>query len=157
MARVIAQRIRRGYSPQWAALAWLTVGLFMLLTLTGCRSSVATEAGATATAPAATISGSVQGPQSVGRIVEVVNVDTNERQKVNTNQTGRFTFRVTPGKYRVEVRLRDGEALVKQPGVMNVSRTDIDARADFLIGSTPASRPRGPAYRLDDGLGSPKA
>ena len=61
-----------------------------------------------------------------------------------------------PARYRVELPLRDGEALVRQPGVIHVNRSDVDADADFVIGSGRASRPR-PAYRVDDGLGSPVA
>jgi hypothetical protein len=40
---------------------------------------------------------------------------------------------------------------------MHVNRTDIDAHADFIIGAGRVSRPRGPAYRTADGLGSPVA
>ena len=108
-----------------------------------------------------TISGTVRGPESVsaieGRVVEVINLETNERQRVTTNNAGGFTFKVKPGRYRVELTLREGESLVKQPGIMNVNRSDVDAHADFVIGSVRVARPRGPAYRTDNGLGSPIA
>jgi hypothetical protein len=111
--------------------------------------------------PQATISGTVRGSESSaaleGRVVDVVNVQTNERQRVATNRTGGFTVKVKPGKYRVEVTLRAGEALVKEPGVMDVNRASRDAHADFVIGTVRVSRPRGPAYRVDHGLGSPIA
>lgn len=112
-----------------------------------------------------TISGTVRGPEGTtaieGRTVELVNLDTNQRQKVTTNSAGGFTFKVPPGKYRVELTLRPGETIVKQPGVMHVNPSDVDAHADFIISTGGASdrsaRPRSPTLRLDPGLGSPMA
>lgn len=105
-----------------------------------------------------TISGTVRGPQGtsavVGRTVEVVNVETGERQRVLTSNTGGFTFKVKPGKYRVELTLREGEIVVKRPGVIDVNRSDVDASADFVIGAAGIARPRSHAPRSDDGLGS---
>ena len=89
-----------------------------------------------------------------GRTVEVVNVATGERQRAATNNAGGFTFKVQPGKYRVELTLRDGETLVRQPGVISVNRTDVDAHADFVVGASGVARPRYHAPRSDDGLGS---
>ena len=156
--RAVVRCADHQYWPQWAGAAWLAVGLVALLTLTGCRAS----AGGAAPAEAdATITGTVRGPEGAGsiegRIVQVTNLETNERQRMSTNDSGAFAFRVKPGKYRVELALRDGESLVKQPDVMTVDRSNADAHADFIVGSVRVSRPRGPAYRVDDGLGSPVA
>lgn len=108
-----------------------------------------------------TISGSVRGPQGTsaieGRTVEVVNVETGERQRLATSNTGGFTFKVKPGKYRVELQLQPGETLVKSPGVIQVNRSDVDAHADFVIGVSRTAYPRFPRLRGDDGLGSPIA
>lgn len=105
-----------------------------------------------------TISGTVRGPEGTspisGRAVEVVNVDTGERQHVTTSITGGFTFKVKPGKYRVGVALEDGETLVKKPDVINVNRSDVDAHADFVLGAARVSRPRSRMPRSDDGLGA---
>lgn len=105
-----------------------------------------------------TISGTVRGPEGTspisGRSVEVVNVDTGERQHVTTSNTGGFTFKVKPGKYRVELTLQDGETLVKRPDVINVNRSDVDAHADFVLGAARVSRPRTRMPRSDDGLGA---
>jgi hypothetical protein len=87
------------------------------------------------------------------RTVEVVNVATGERQRTATNDAGAFSFRVKPGTYRVELMLRDGETIVKRPGVISVNRPDVDAHADFVVRSGVA-RPRYRAPRADDGLGS---
>jgi Carboxypeptidase regulatory-like domain len=91
-----------------------------------------------------TISGTVRGPEGttsiVGRQVEVINVDTGERQRTQTNDAGGFTFKVKPGKYRVEVAVLSGESVIKRPGVMQVNRSDVDAHADFILGSGKDSR-----------------
>jgi len=106
------------------------------------------------------ISGRIRGPQRStmldGRVVELVNLTTLERQRVSTSSSGSFAFQVQPGDYRVELTLLDGEALVRQPGVIHVNRTDVDSDADFVLGNGRVSRPR-PAYKTDDGLGSPVA
>jgi hypothetical protein len=142
------------------SLVWLTLTLIVLSATWGCRRA----APALETTPVAetrgVISGRIRGPGRStlvdGRIVELVNLTTLERTRVATNQTGTFSFHVQPGDYRVELTLRDGEALVRQPGVIHVNRSDVDADADFVVGNGRVSRPR-PAYRVDDGLGSPVA
>ena len=105
-----------------------------------------------------TISGTVRGPEGTsaieGRSVEVINVDTGDRQRAVTSNSGGFTFKVKPGKYRVELALQDGETLVKRPDVINVNRSDVDAHADFILGVSRISRPRNRIPRADDGLGS---
>lgn len=108
-----------------------------------------------------TISGTVRGPEGTspieGRDVEVVNVETGARQKAVTNAAGGFTFKVPPGKYRVVLTLLTGEVIVKQPSVLTVNRSDVDAHADFVIGAARATPQRWPRLRGDDGLGSPIA
>jgi hypothetical protein len=108
-----------------------------------------------------TISGSVRGPDTSssidGRTVEVINVETGERQRTSTNNAGGFTFKVKPGNYRVALPLRTGEVLVKHPPIIAVHRSDVDAFADFVLGASGVTRPRGPRLRGDDGLGAPIA
>lgn len=108
-----------------------------------------------------TISGTVRGPAGTssveGRTVEVVNIETGLRQKTVTNSAGGFTFKVPPGKYRVSVTLLTGEVVVKQPDVLDVNRSDVDAFADFVLGSSRVIKPRWPRMRGDDGLGAPIA
>ena len=139
------------------------IGAAILVSIGACRRGVPVID--TTPGPAqvdGTISGTVRGPQGTsaieGREVAVINVDTGERQRATTSNTGGFTFKVKPGKYRVEVALLQGETIVKKPGIMTVNRSDVDAHADFVIsnGASRSSRPRlGP--RPDDGLGSPIA
>jgi len=141
-------------------LLWLTLTLIVLTATWGCRRTAPVlETDPTAQARVV-ISGRIRGPERStlidGRTVELVNLTTLERQRVSTDAVGGFRFKVQPGDYRVELPLRDGEALVRQPGVIHSNRSDVVADADFVIGNGRASRPR-PVYRMDDGLGSPVA
>jgi hypothetical protein len=153
---------RHQYWFHWLSAVWLAAGLVALALAGGCGRAVPTaDASQGPAVTEATISGTVRGRESAssidGRIVEAVNLATHERQRVTTNRAGRFTFKVRPGQYRVEVALRDGESVVSQPGVMQVSGSHADAHADFVIGTARVSRPRGPAYRVDHGLRGPIA
>jgi hypothetical protein len=135
------------------------IGAAILVSIGACRRGVPVlDANPRPAQADGTISGTVRGPQGTsaieGREVAVTNVDTGERHRATTSNTGGFTFKLKPGKYRVEVALMQGESLVKKPGIINVNRSDVDAHADFVIASGP-SRTRFP--RPDDGLGSPIA
>jgi hypothetical protein len=144
-------------------LLLLTFTLIVLTAAWGCRHTapvLETDPSALTAQARVVISGRIRGPERStlidGRTVELVNLTTLERQRVSTDAAGAFRFKVQPGDYRVELPLRDGEAFVRQPGVIHVNRSDVDADADFVIGNGRASRPR-PAYKVDDGLGSPVA
>jgi hypothetical protein len=142
-----------------SAVALLALGLLALMSV-GCRAGRPVYDPSPRVDAPGTISGTVRGPEGTssieGRLVEVVNVDTGERQRTTTSNVGGFTFKVKPGKYRVEVTLLEGESILKDPGVINVNRSDVDAHADFVIGRARALRPRfrSPA---DRSLGSPVA
>ena len=141
-------------------LMWFIAVLTVLFAASGCRRTSPVLETEPALQVRTVISGRIRGPERStavdGRIVELVNLTTLERQRASTDEVGGFTFNVQPGDYRVELRLRAGEALVRQPGVIHVNRSDVDADADFVIGNGRASRPR-PVHRVDDGLGSPVA
>jgi Carboxypeptidase regulatory-like domain len=131
----------------------------VLLSTTGCRpGKPVIDTGPKPSRMDGTISGTVRGPQGgtpiEGRTVAVVNIATSERQETTTSNTGGFTFKVKPGKYSVEVTLRDGETVLKHPGVIDVSNSDVEAHADFIIAPTRVARPRFHAPRGDDGLGA---
>jgi Carboxypeptidase regulatory-like domain len=159
MVRVTHSRVwDRSKAPR-LSLTWLTIGILTAVVLVGCRrAEPSIDNGPMPVTSDGTISGTVRGPQSAGaiegRTVEVINIATNERQRVTTNNAGGFKFKVKPGKYRVEFSLRQGEKLVQQPGVMNVNRSDVDAHAEFVIGGRD-SRPRGTGSRTNASLRSP--
>jgi hypothetical protein len=144
------------------SIASLLVGLVAVLSISGCRQGVPVlDPGPAPDVAHGTISGTVRGPSNsssvVGRTVEVVNLQTGARQQTTTSNTGGFTFKVPPGKYRVELTLLDGETLVKRPDVIEVNRSDVDAHADFVVGAGRVARPRFAAPRTDNGLGPPIA
>ena len=144
------------------SLTWLTVGVLIVFAAAGCRRGVPAldSSPQTATEHRGTISGTIRGPGGTtaveGRIVDVIDTTTNRRQRVTTDEHGGFSVTLDPGDYRVVLRLVEGEAIVREPGVIHVDRSDVDANADFVIGTSRVSRPR-PAYKVDDGLGSPVA
>jgi len=140
----------------------LPLVLAIVLAVGACRPGVPViDTGPKPPTMDGTISGNVRGPEGTSAItarqVEVINVDTGERQRTTTSNTGGFTFKVKPGKYRVEVTLLPGESIVKGPGIMDVNRSDVDAHADFTIAGGRASRPRPPAAQGDLGLRPPIA
>src|SRR4030095_3886790 len=87
---------------------WLLVAVTLLVAAYACRPGTPViDSGPNPPTMDGTISGTGRGPAGtssiVGRQVEVINVDTSERQRALTSNTGGFTFKVKPGKYRVEV------------------------------------------------------
>lgn len=144
------------------ATFWISAGFLALILIGACRHP--RPIFDTTPPPSqtdGTISGIVRGPDNsssiVGRTVEVINVATGERQRTITNSAGGFTFKLAPGRYRVELTLLEGETILKRPDIINLDRSDVDAHADFVVGSSSVSRPRAPKLRSDDGLGAPIA
>lgn len=107
-----------------------------------------------------TISGTVRGPEGTapvaGRPVRVVNLDTGTLFRGTTNETGGYTFKVPPGRYRVEVSLLAGEALAERPDELTIGPADLEVTADFVVRTSRGAQPR-IRLRMDDGLGAPSA
>jgi hypothetical protein len=145
----------------FVALTSVTLTVMALLSLTGCRSALPSHTDPEAAAPVdAMLRGTIRASASIpvdGRTVEFVNVATGQRQSTTTTDGGGFSMRLAPGKYRVELVLRGGESVVQWPGIIELDPSDPDVRADFVVTPGRLSRPRGPAYRIADGLGSPIA
>jgi hypothetical protein len=144
-----------------AILCLVSIAL-AVLSVTACRQGVpVVDPGERPPTTDGTISGTVRGPGETqiiaGRQVDVINIETGERQTGITSNVGGFTFKVKPGRYRVEVALVEGESIIKQPGVMNVNRSDVDAHADFIIGTRRASPPKPAAVPREPGLRPPIA
>ena len=148
------------YCPPGVTGVWLSLGIVLLLFAAGCRRGVpVVDLGPKPPDARGTLSGVVRGPEGtsavVGREVQIVNTETGARYTAKTSETGGFTIQVPAGKYRLELALRDGETLVKRPGIVDLNKSDLDTRIEFVLANVRVSRPRGPAYRLDNGLGSP--
>jgi hypothetical protein len=71
----------------------------------------------------------------VSRKVRVVPVDGGTPYETTTNNAGSYTLKVRPGRYRLEVELRPGERVLKQPEDTDVNPSDLDPDRDFVISS----------------------
>jgi carboxypeptidase family protein len=74
------------------------------------------------------------GSPLAGRQVEAIDTISNARFSAITNVTGGFSIEVPPGKYRLKVQLLDGEAVVKQPGTIDIEPSDLDANIEVEVG-----------------------
>ena len=160
MVSQLAETRRRPVSV-FCALATVFI-LGGLSTLTGCRPGVPViDPGSRPAQSNGTISGTVRGSASQaaieGRTVEAIQVDTGERQREITSSTGGFTFKLKPGKYRVELTLRAGESLTKRPGIIDLNKIDLDTHADFILGVPHNAGPSDPAKLSGSSLGPPIA
>ena len=148
-----------GYWPRWAVVVSVTLGLFALLSIAACRQGVpvidTSPAPARRTGPSAA-------PSGVRRTsaIEVARWKWSTCKPVSASAPRPTTRVVSASNFVGEIprqaAARDGESIIKQPGVIDLNKSDVDAHADFVLGSVRVSRPRSPQYR-DDGLGSPIA
>jgi hypothetical protein len=83
-----------------------------------------------------TIAGTVTaGGQALpGREVRAVRIGTTDTWAAVTNVTGGFTIQVPPGRYRLEVTLAEGERVVRQPNVVDINESDLDANLEIVVG-----------------------
>ncbi len=138
----------------------LVLGFTALLFVGGCRSSVSAARETPGPAVArATINGTVRGPEGAspvsGRTIDIVNIATGERRSTVTTATGGFTSELPAGKYRLELPLREGETLLAQPDVVDLANGHADSHVEFVLRGSRVFRPRGPGYRVENGLGAP--
>jgi hypothetical protein len=102
-----------------------------------CRTGTPViDTGAKPPTPEGTIAGRVltEGHAAVvSRVVRAIAAD-GTRHETTTNNAGTYSMKVPPGKYRLEVELRDGERLVKGPAETEVNPSDLDPDRSFVIG-----------------------
>jgi hypothetical protein len=91
------------------------------------------------------------------REITITNTENSERYTTRTARDGGFTMELPAGKYRLDLALRGGETLVKQPGIVDLGHGDIDSHIEFVLGVPRASHQSGPGYRVDNGLRAPMA
>ena len=68
-----------------------------------------------------------------GRRVDAIGVDTSQKYSAVTNVNGGFSIHVPPGKYRLAPDLQEGETVVRDPGVININKSDTDANLEIVI------------------------
>jgi hypothetical protein len=83
---------------------------------------------------AAIESAGVGGEPVAGRRVHAVELSGSRRYSATTNVTGGFSIPVPPGKYRLEVELREGERILRSPGTIDINESDLDANLEVVIG-----------------------
>jgi Carboxypeptidase regulatory-like domain len=90
--------------------------------------------------PKADVGGTIAGIVSTegnapvpGRKVTAVDVATGMRYDATTGPNGGYTIKVPQGTYRLELELRRGEVVVKQPPETRIQKSDLDPRLDFTI------------------------
>jgi hypothetical protein len=110
-----------------------------LAAATGCRSgqpiySATPSDHRTPGTIAGIVSSSAGGEPLAGRRVEAVELTGGQRYSAITNVTGGFSIPVPPGKYRLEVELREGERVVRSPGTIDINKSDLDANLVVVIG-----------------------
>jgi hypothetical protein len=114
------------------------LALVVTLALTGGCAGPIVDTGARPPGVGGTIAGMVRASSETvrlqGRKVTAVNEATGSRYETSTSENGGYTLKVPSGTYRVEVELRQGEALESRPDTsMTVGVGDIDASRDFVV------------------------
>jgi hypothetical protein len=69
----------------------------------------------------------------VGRKITAINTATQARFDTTTASNGGYTMKVPEGTYRLEIELRPGETLSRQPGETHINNGDLDPRRDFVV------------------------
>ena len=111
--------------------------LLMLSGGCGARHGRPIIGGSTVPNPTGTLSGIVTsstGTPLEGRRVSAIDMSTEQHYDVTTASNGGYTIKVPPGRYRLEVELRGGDQLTKQPEQHQVNIGDVDEELDFVIG-----------------------
>ena len=69
----------------------------------------------------------------VGRKVTAINTQTSAKFDATTGTNGGYTIQVPEGTYRLEVELKEGETVSKQPSETHINKGDLDPHRDFVI------------------------
>lgn len=77
---------------------------------------------------------STGGEPVAGRAIHAVALEGGRRFTASTSVTGGFSIPVPPGKYRLEVDLREGERMLRSPGTIDINDSDLDANLEVEIG-----------------------
>jgi hypothetical protein len=107
-----------------------------LLTSLACHPKPIVDTGPKPAAIGGTIAGLVSTDGNVaiaGRKVTAIETATGTRYEATTGTNGGYTIQVPEGTYRLEVQLRDGERVSKQPDETRVNKSDLDSGRDFVI------------------------
>ena len=71
------------------------------------------------------------------RKVTAIDTTSGARFEATTGANGGYTIKVPEGTYRLELELRPGEVVTKQPSETKINKSDLDPRRDFTISAKP--------------------
>ena len=74
------------------------------------------------------------------RKITITNTKTGEKFDSTTGPNGGYTVKVPEGTYHIDVEVRDGEVVSKQPDDTQVNNGDLDSGRDFEITVRRAAR-----------------
>jgi Carboxypeptidase regulatory-like domain len=137
VAELRAKHLRRYHvGMSFTRLRALALILFTIGAM-ACRTGVpVVDTGPKPPTRDGTIAGHVSstgGAAVVGRIVRAISIESGQKYETSTNNAGTYTLKVPPGRYRLEVELRSGEKLSKEPGETKIDNSDLDPNRDFVI------------------------
>jgi hypothetical protein len=73
------------------------------------------------------------GDRVAGRRVHAIPLAGSPKYTAVTSVTGGFSIPVPPGKYRLEPELHEGETVVRDPGIVDINKSDLDANREIVI------------------------
>ena len=115
--------------------SWILLASALLTA--ACHPGPVVNAGAKQPPVGGTIAGIVTTSDSAvavpGRKVTVIKTTSGSRYDTTTATNGGYTIKVPEGTYRIEVELRPGETLAKQPDQTKIGNSDLDSGRDFVI------------------------
>jgi hypothetical protein len=109
---------------------------FTLCVISGPGCHPRTIVSTSSAAVGGTIAGVVTGPADrtlADRTVTVVNIETGAQYQTATGQNGGYTLRVPPGRYRLEIQLRENERMAERDGTILVIGGQINVRKNVDI------------------------
>lgn len=113
-----------------------SAAVVILLASLACHPGPVIGTGPKPAAVGGTIAGIVSATGNApmpGRKVTAIDTASGTRFDATTAANGGYTIKVPQGTYRLEVELRAGEKVVKQPDETRIQKSDLDTRRDFVI------------------------
>ena len=107
-----------------------------LLTSLACHPGPVIDTGAKPPDVGGTIAGIVSSDANAaleGRKVTAIDAAGGKRFEATTGANGGYTIKVPVGTYRLEVELKQGDRVSKQPSETKIDKGDLDAQRNFVI------------------------
>ena len=116
-------------------LLQLVLGVTLLTSL-ACHPGPVIDTGAKPPDVGGTIAGIVSSDANAaleGRKVTAIDAAGGKRYEATTGANGGYTIQVPVGTYRLEVELKQGDRVSKQPSETKIDKGDLDAQRNFVI------------------------